>query len=146
MLTGLKDARQFDCIYRPIDLSGKYFEQLLTLSKHLKKLASSADSGIIISADDIPRFHILSQKELAFFKLYTWSHSTYAYKGSFDDFMRDIDTPEMEIVNFISAEYTLKMPFNAAIRNSHQLLCQTVYRKQPERIGKGILQRNRKMA
>jgi len=68
---------------------------MLALSKNIEKLKASPDSSILMSAMDIPVFHLISQKELTFFKLYTWSHSVYNYEGCMDDFMKEVDTPEI---------------------------------------------------
>jgi len=97
MLMEGKSINQFDCIYRPISFStpNEYLSYSLSLSKNFGKLASSNDSKMLMSAIDIPVFHLLSQKELTFFKLYTWFHSVYNYEGSLDDFMKEIDIPEI---------------------------------------------------
>lgn len=97
MLMDVKNINQFDCIYRPINLSvpNEYESYMFALSKNIEKLRSSSDSSIIMSAMDIPVFHLISKKELTFFKLYTWYHSVYNYKGCMDDFLKEIDTPEI---------------------------------------------------
>jgi len=97
LLMGLRSITQFDCIYRPIDLSipGEYYNYMLALSKNLEKLGKSHDSSILMSAMDIPVFYLITQKELTLFKLFTWGQSVYNYKGSLDDFMKEIDTPEI---------------------------------------------------
>ena len=66
------------------------------ISKSLEKLRISDGSNILMSAVDIPVFHLIHHKELTFFKLYTWAHSVYNYEGSFDDFMKAIATPELD--------------------------------------------------
>ena len=97
LLMDVKSRNQFNCIYSPINLSmpNDYPNYMLALSKNLEKLKAAHDSSIIMSAMDIPIFHLISQKELTFFKLYTWSHSVYNYEGSVDDFMKEIETPEI---------------------------------------------------
>ena len=96
-LIGVKNIHQFDCIYRPINLSmpNEYHNYMFALSKNVDKLRTSADSNILMSATDIPIFYLTSQKELRFFKLYTWTHSVYNYEGCLDDFIKTIETPEI---------------------------------------------------
>ena len=99
MLMGVKNINQLDCIYRPLTLSvpypDEYYNYMLSLSKNFERLRNANDSNILMSAVDIPLFHLLSNKELTFFKLYVWSHSVYNYEGSFDNFMKEIETPEI---------------------------------------------------
>ena len=97
LLMGVKNINQFDCIYRPIDLSipGEYQNYMFALSKNVAKLKASNNSSILMSAMDIPVFHLISQKELTLFKLYTWSHSVYGYNGCLNDFMKEAETPEI---------------------------------------------------
>ena len=97
MLAGIKNIRQFDCTYRPINISihDEYYQYMLSLSKNVEKLKTSSDSSILMSTMDIPMFHLIEQKELTFFKLYTWAQSVYDYKGSINDFMKEIETPEL---------------------------------------------------
>ena len=97
-LMNIRSTHQFDYSYKPIDLSesNEYCNHLRALSGHfIDRLKKSPDSSIIMSATAIPVFHLISQKELTFFKLYTWSHSIYGYNGSIDDFMKEIETPEI---------------------------------------------------
>ena len=93
----MRSVRQFDCIYRPIDLSisSEYQNYMLALSNNIEKLRISPDAKIIMSATDIPVFHLITQKELTFFKLYTWFQSVYDYKESLDNFINSAETPEL---------------------------------------------------
>ena len=93
---GVKDVYSFNCVYRPVDVSiqGDYLSHALFLSQHFEELRSVSDSSILMSAIDIPLFHLVYHKELIFFKLYTWAHSVYGYRGSLDDFIKELDTPE----------------------------------------------------
>ena len=97
MLTGLKPIHQFDCMYRPINMSNpnEYINYMQTLSKHVEKLKASHDSSILMSAMDIPVFHILPQKELTLFKVYTWAQSVYDNELCMDDFMKEFEKPEI---------------------------------------------------
>jgi len=90
-----KNIHQFDCIYRPINLSkpDEYQNYILALLENFEKLKTYDDSSILISAMDIPSFYLLFYKELILFKLYAWSHSVYNYEGCFDDFIKEIETP-----------------------------------------------------
>lgn len=110
MLMGIKNVTQFNCIYRPINLSlpNEYEKYMQDLSKNLENLKNSHDSSIIISAVDIPVFHLISQKELTFFKLFTWFQSVYNYDGYLDDFFKDIETPEIvSCYNKVCSNYEL---------------------------------------
>ena len=109
-LVGIKSAHQFDCIYRPINLSipNEYGNYMFDLSKSVAKLRTYEDSNIITSASDIPLFHLVFYKELRFFKLYTWFHSVYGYDGCLDEFMQEIETPDIVICHQkISKDYEL---------------------------------------
>ena len=110
MLMGGKNIHRFDCIYRPINLSipNEYQNYMFALSKNIEKLRATPDSSILLSATDIPVFHLISQKELTFFKLYTWSQSVYGHEGSMDDFMKEIETQELiNCYQEISKNYAL---------------------------------------
>ena len=87
----------FDCTYRSIDLSipGEYQNYMLALSKNIERTKIASDSSIFMSATDIPVFHLITQKELTFFKVYTWFHSVYNHEDSLDDFMKNFETPEI---------------------------------------------------
>jgi hypothetical protein len=96
-LMGLRDSNLFDCTYRTIDLTSPdaYLNYMLALLKNIESLKKSHDSNILMSATDIPVFHLVSHKELRFFKLYTWLHSVYNYKASLEEFLLRIETPEI---------------------------------------------------
>jgi hypothetical protein len=96
-LTDVRDERRFDCVYRPVNLSipDDYYEYMLAMSNSSEKLKTSPGSSMLMSAMDIPMMHILTQKELTFFKLYTWSQSVYNYAGRLDDFIKEINTPKI---------------------------------------------------
>jgi len=107
---GVRNVHQFDCVYKPVDVSasGEFQNYMFALLKSLEKLRASHDPSILMSATDIPIFHLISYKELIFFKLYTWAHSVYNYKGSLGDFTKEIETPE--IIGYfqkISKDYEL---------------------------------------
>jgi len=97
MFMNVKNTYQFDCIYRPLNLSrpNEYQNYILAFSNNFEKLRTSGDLNIIMSATDIPVFHLISHKELTFFKLYTWEHSVYNYDGCFEDFVNEIETTEI---------------------------------------------------
>ena len=92
-----KNIHQFNCDYRPVNISmpNEYYNYMLALSKNVEKLKTSGDSNILMSANDIPFFHLTAQKELRLFKVYTWFNSVYNYADSLDNFMKEIDTPEL---------------------------------------------------
>lgn len=106
--SGVKNMHQFDCSYRPVDvsISGEYLNYILALSKNIEKLGTVGNSTITLSATDIPVFHLISQKELILFKLYTWAHSVYNYKGCLEDFMKETGIPEVvDCYQKISKDY-----------------------------------------
>jgi len=96
-LMNVRNIHQFDCIYRPINFSmpGDYLNYVHALSKNIEQLKTADDSSLLMSATDIPVFHLISQNELTFFKLFTWAHSVYNYEGTFDDFLKEIEMPEI---------------------------------------------------
>ncbi|MCL2073702.1 MAG: hypothetical protein FWH18_07265 [Marinilabiliaceae bacterium] len=109
-LMDIRDVHQFDCVYRPIDLSisNEYQNYMFALAKNIEKLKNARDSSILMSAMDIPVFHLITQKELTFFKLYTWTQSVYNYEGTMDDFMKEIETPDiLNCYRIISSNYEL---------------------------------------
>ncbi|MCL2311570.1 MAG: hypothetical protein FWC41_03615 [Firmicutes bacterium] len=97
LMMDVKNINLFNCIYRPIDLTipNEYYNYLLSLEKNIEKVRTAHNSSLFMSATDIPVFHLITQKELTLFKLFTWSQSVYDYKGSMDDFFQEIDTPEL---------------------------------------------------
>ena len=97
LLTDVKSRNQFNCIYRPINLStiSDYHNYIVALSTNFGRLRTIDDSNILLSAADIPVFHLISQKELTLFKLYTWSHSVNNYEIRLDDFIKEIETSEI---------------------------------------------------
>ena len=98
LLMDVRNIHQPDYVYHPLDVSkpNDYQSYVLYISKSLEKLRISDGSNILMSAVDIPVFHLIYHKELTFFKLYTWVHSVYNYEGSFDDFVNAIATPELD--------------------------------------------------
>ena len=97
-LTGVRNTHPRGYIYQPLDISkpADYQSFVMNLSQNLAKLSISDDAHLLISAVDVPVFHMIYHKELAFFKLYAWTHSVYNYAGSLDDFMKAIATPELD--------------------------------------------------
>ena len=96
-LASIKNIRQFDGTYQPINLTvyGEYYHYMLKMLKSLEKLKVASDSSILMSTMDIPMYHLIEQRELTFFKLYTWTQSVYNYEGSINDFIKEIETPEL---------------------------------------------------
>lgn len=86
-----------DYIYQSINGSvpDEYYHYIQTLLKSIQQVKNAADPSIQMSALDIPVFHLIAQKELTFFKLYTWTHSVYDYKSSLDDFMKIVETSHL---------------------------------------------------
>ena len=97
LMMDFKNINLFNCIYKPIDLSipNEYYNYLRTFLKNIEKLRHAHGSNIIMSATDIPVLHIITQKELTFFKLYSWSQSVYDNKSHIDDFIKEMDKPEL---------------------------------------------------
>jgi hypothetical protein len=107
-LTGETFSRQHDFVYRPVNLSTPdgYLNYLLSCSNSFSSLRTSDDSSIILSAIELPLFHFAYQKELIFFRLYAWLQGIYNYEGSFDDFIREKDTPQINTLhNSIISNY-----------------------------------------
>lgn len=96
-IMGNKAFHSFECIYQPIDLSvsDEYYRYMHNLLKSLQQVKNASAPSLQMSALDIPVFHLITQKELTFFKLYTWTHSVYDYKSSLDDFMKIVETSHL---------------------------------------------------
>lgn len=96
-IMGNKASHSFECIYQPIDLSipDEYYRYMHNLLKSLQQVKNASALSLQMSALDIPVFHLITQKELTFFKLYTWTHSVYDYKSSLGDFINIVETPEL---------------------------------------------------
>jgi len=97
MLIEGKNISLFDCVYRPINLSipNEYQNYILALLNSFGKIKTAGNPSVLMSAIDIPVFHLMFHKELIIFKLYTWAHSVYSYNGSLEDFIKEIETPEI---------------------------------------------------
>ncbi|MDR2585322.1 MAG: hypothetical protein LBC84_03750 [Prevotellaceae bacterium] len=106
----VKYPHDFDCKYRPINSSVpiEYHDYINSLSENFKKLRHSKESSILLSATDIPVFHLLPHKELRFFKLFTFAHGVYNYKESWEKFISEMSTKEIEDKHkIISRDYEL---------------------------------------
>ena len=90
-----ENACQFDCVYKPVNSPDEYRNYMLFLLKNFDRQSASGNLSILMSATDIPLFHLLPHKELRFFKLYTWAQSVYNYVGSLEEFFKEMETPEV---------------------------------------------------
>ena len=90
---GLAEKNQIRCFYMPLDLNDVnfivYMNALLT---NLKDIRKAPGSEIIISASDIPAFSFSLFKDMAFFKVFSWSKSVYSFSGKYDEFIKGLDT------------------------------------------------------
>ncbi|MCL1974012.1 MAG: hypothetical protein FWG54_04250 [Bacteroidetes bacterium] len=110
ILTGATNKYRFNCMYRPVNSSvpGEYQNYILSLSQNFERLRAAEGSRILLSAMDIPLFHLLTHKELRFFKLFTYADSVYKYAGSWDDFVKEMETLQIiECHQKISRDYEL---------------------------------------
>ncbi|MBV2194939.1 hypothetical protein A9168_12220 [Macellibacteroides sp. HH-ZS] len=109
-LMGNKALHSFDCLYHPINLSvpDEYNRYMHALLKNIQQVKNASKPSIHLSASDIPIFHLITQKELTFFKLYTWTQSVYDYNNTLDNFMKGVDTPDLtRLYDQISSNYEL---------------------------------------
>lgn len=96
-LMGNRIFHKFDCVYQPVNVSmpEEYHRYMHTLLDRIRLLKNDSDSSIYTSALDIPIFHLIARKELMIFKLYTWIQCIHKYKGTMNDFMKEIDTSQL---------------------------------------------------
>jgi hypothetical protein len=85
----------FDSIYRPVSNPKEYLFYLLEVLRVVESQRNSQNPQIFISATDIPLFHLITQKHLVFFRLYTWAQSVYNYNKPFEEFLKEIETPDL---------------------------------------------------
>ena len=109
-LMGNRALHSFDCTYRSINLSvsDEYYHYMHALLKNLQQVKNASNPSIHLSASDIPIFHLITQKELTFFKLYTWMQSVYDYNRSLADFMEELEGSQLtSCYQQISSNYEL---------------------------------------
>ena len=87
---------QILCKYSPLNLTdgGDYLTFVKNSSDSLERTKSSPQGEIMLSAVDVPIFHILPYRELALFKLFSWSKIVYGYKADYDTFVKETETGE----------------------------------------------------
>lgn len=83
--------------YIPLDLSNfdvykRYMKQLLL---NFKALSKAKEKEIFFTAIDIPMFHFLPFLDLTLFKVFSWSNSVGAFKGSYGEFCKMIKDDEL---------------------------------------------------
>jgi len=83
--------------YTPLDLNDldNYLVYLKQFSNNIHSLRVAKNKHITATAVDIPIFHFMPYKELTLFKIYTWANSIYNYKGSFNNFLQEIEKDEL---------------------------------------------------
>jgi len=88
---------QFQCLYIPLDLTdlNNYLIFIQSIYTRLENFHLMPGSEIILSAIDIPLFHMLSYKELTYFKLFSWGKSVYGFPKGYEEFVNEIDAFEL---------------------------------------------------
>ncbi|MCL1973609.1 MAG: hypothetical protein FWG54_02180 [Bacteroidetes bacterium] len=96
-LMNVKTPRQFDCVYSPVNsaIYQEYQDYISSLFQNFERIKASESSSILLSAADIPLFHLLACDELRFFNLFTYANSVYDYEGSMEEFLEEMKTPEI---------------------------------------------------
>ena len=90
-----RQALQFN--YTPLDLSnpGTYKGYMKQLLQSFSDLSKVEDKEIFLTAVDIPMFHFLPYKDLTLFKVFSWSNSSGAFLGKYDEFCKLIEDNEL---------------------------------------------------
>ena len=93
-LTHVSDTKNIQCEYTPLDFKDMedYRMYLKDLSHSIENVRSSPNGEIVFSAVDIPIFHYSAYKELTYLRLFSWSSNVYGFKGSYDEFVKKLDT------------------------------------------------------
>ncbi|MGK6353496.1 hypothetical protein [Parapedobacter sp. DT-150] len=88
----------------------QYLRYMLGLRASMERLAAAEDAELMFAADDIPVFHFMPFPELTYFKLYAWNRTMNGVEGSYEQFARSADRPELRAVfRGIAAAY-LRVP------------------------------------
>ena len=90
------DSNFIRCRYSPLDFNDiKDFMTFVQVSSDIfEKTRLTPDGEIIMSAVDVPIFHILPYRELTYFKLFSWSKSTYDFTTDYETFVKEGGTNE----------------------------------------------------
>ncbi|MDR0206814.1 MAG: hypothetical protein LBI45_06120 [Bacteroidales bacterium] len=99
-IVGVIDTNLIQCRYAPLDLAepGNYLNFLQVILDSVERIRALPDGEIILSAIDIPQFNILAYKELALFKLFSWS-KVYNYPSNYETFVSEFG--DNEVINNI---------------------------------------------
>lgn len=106
-LTGAKQ-QSLHFGYVPLDLNNavvykQYMRQLLHSFTNLSK---ANQKEVFFTAIDIPMFHFLPYTQLSLFKVFSWSNSTGAFKGNFNEFCNMmLDDDLMDIYKQLTLAY-----------------------------------------
>lgn len=109
-IVGIPASGAVNYSYTPLDLHdpAAYIAYMKRLATQLESLAATTDSEITLSANDVPFFHFMPYTELTMFKLFAWTNGVYGPVGSFEEFARSFETPEMlDIFRRIAAAHRL---------------------------------------
>jgi len=93
-LVGGTGQNQILCNYSPLNLTdvNDYLIFVKNASDSLERSGLSHKCEIILSAIDIPLFHVLPYRELTLFKLFSGSKSVYGCKTDYDTFAKEVGT------------------------------------------------------
>ena len=91
------DNNQFQCILVPENINNidNYVSFTKDFSASLEKSRSQPGSEIILSAADIPVFHFLAFKELAFFQLFSWNKKINTLPEKYETFAEQLNTTDL---------------------------------------------------
>lgn len=100
------DYIPFNYVPLAVDDPNQYLRYMQGLKASMERLAASDDSELTFAADDIPMFHFMPYPELTYFKLYVWNRSMNRVDGSYEQFIRSADRPELrDVFRGITAAY-----------------------------------------
>jgi len=87
--------------FKGIENNLKFAQQLLDITDNIK---GSQEGEIFITAADLPAFHFIAHKELTLFHVYSWYKNVYDYKGTYEDFIKEMYNDE--IMNLLVQAHT----------------------------------------
>ena len=95
------NQKLIQCHYTPLNLSDiKDFILFVQTSLESFENIKKAKGELILTAVDIPIFHLLPYKELTLFKLFSWSKSVYDFTGDYEAFVKETDGVETLSINY----------------------------------------------
>ena len=91
-----------ECRYSPLDLTAlKDFMTFVEVAAdNFEETRLAPEGEIILTAIDVPIFHLLPYRELTLFKIFSWNQSIYGYEADFDTFLKESGSNEILAMNY----------------------------------------------